>query len=129
MKDLRKNVCSDMNSVIDCLLQHSSIPHPEFESVKLYGNSAFIIETLKCIVCDYPSISIASIEIVSNEIDPVENDLYVLSITEEYELFIQSAYNGYTLFANEAKFVICQKDIFSQVIDIFEDNITVKVYG
>lgn len=118
-----------MNSVVDCLLQHSSIPHPEFESVKLYGNSAFIIEALKCIVCDYPNIVIASIEITSNEIDPVETDLYVLSITEEYELFIQSAYNGSTLYANESKFVICQKEVFSQVVDIFENNITIKVYG
>lgn len=128
MNEMKIETICSMNTVVDCLLQHSSIPHPEYESVKLYGDSAFIMDAIKTIICDYPDVTIASLDITLNEIDPVEKDLYVLSITDDLELFVQSAWNGNTLYKNEAKFIICNTDVYSQIVDTLDNNITIKIF-
>ncbi len=105
-----------MGDILDSLLLHSKIPHEEYESVKLYGKSCFIIEMIKYIIRNYTDITIASLDITLSDIDPVCKDLYVLILTEENELFVQSAFSGETLLCNEAKFTICQDIVSSQVI-------------
>lgn len=106
-----------MKEIFDCLISHSKIPHEEYESVKLYGESCFIIDALKYAITDCEDITIASIDITLADIDPVCKDLYVLSLTEENELYIQPAYNGEKIYLNEAKFAIIQDAVSSQIID------------
>ena len=62
--------------------------------LELYGESSFIIDALKYAITEYSDITIASVDIILSDIDPVCKDLYVLSLTEENELYIQPAYNG-----------------------------------
>ena len=47
------------------------------------GESSFIIDALKYAITEYSDITIASIDIILSDIDPVCKDLYVLSLTEE----------------------------------------------
>lgn len=53
-----------MKEIFDCLEIHSKIPHEEYESVKLYGESSFIIDALKYAITEYSDITIASIDII-----------------------------------------------------------------
>ena len=114
---------SSMKEIFDCLEIHSKIPHEEYESVKLYGESSFIIDALKYAITEYSDITIASIDIILSDIDPVCKDLYVLSLTEENELYIQPAYN-------EAKFAIVQDTVSSQLVkDMSVDDLSSTVLG
>lgn len=127
MNNMDKEVFNNMSGIIDCLLQHSSIPHSEYESVKLYADSAFILDALKEVICEYPDINIASIDITLNEIDPIETDLFVFTITDDLCLFIQSAYNGEDLYNNESKFVMCDSDTYEKIKYILDDT-EVKIF-
>ncbi len=130
MNDQIKNITySSMGEILDSLLLHSKISHEEYESVKLYGKSCFIIEMIKYIICNYTDITVASLDVTLSEIDSVCKDLYVLILTEENELFVQSAYSGETLLSNEAKFTICQDIVSSQVIHNVSKDGTPVVIG
>lgn len=130
MKNLvEEKTFSSMDEILECLLQHSEDIHTEYESVKLYGKSSFIIEMLRFIICNYTDITIASLDITLSEIDPVCKDLYVLILTEENELFVQSAFSGEILLSNEAKFTICQDIVSSQVIRNVSKDGTPVVIG
>lgn len=121
---------SSMKEIFDCLEIHSKIPHEEYESVKLYGESSFIIDALKYAITEYSDITIASIDIILSDIDPVCKDLYVLSLTEENELYIQPAYNGENMYRNEAKFAIVQDTVSSQLVkDMSVDDLSSTVLG
>lgn len=128
-EQIRNNTFNSIGDVIDCLLYQSKIAHEEYESVKLYGNSSFIIDALKYIIRNYHDITIASLDITLSEIDPVCNDLYVLIITDDLELYIQSAWCGEKLYLNEAKFAICPKDIDSYIVEEISKSETPIVLG
>ena len=104
----------DIGEIIDVLYQASTLPHEKYDSVKLYGDSLFILSALHCIMSDdkYSDITVASIEITSSIIDPACRDDYVLSLYDN-ELYIQSSWNdNYNcLYENEAKFTMCQYGI------------------
>lgn len=104
----------DIREIIDALCQASTIPHEKYDSVKLYGDSLFILSALYCIMSDdkYSDITVASIEITSSIIDPACRDDYVLSLYDN-ELYIQSSWNDdyNCIYENEAKFTICQYGI------------------
>lgn len=97
--------------------------------LKLYGESSFIIDALKYAITEYSDITIASIDIILSDIDPVCKDLYVLSLTEENELYIQPAYNGENMYRNEAKFAIVQDTVSSQLVkDMSVDDLSSTVW-
>lgn len=104
--------------IINSLQRASKSPHEEYDSVKLYGSSEFIISILKCIIKSkkYKEITIASINVTSHDIDPECRDDYVLSICNN-ELYIQSAWNDNRLFENEAKFTICHSSVPDYIIE------------
>lgn len=99
----------DIGEIVSALEQASIVPNDDYDSVKLYGNSEFIISAMRHIISNerYSNITIASIDITSSVVDPVCKDDYVLSIYNN-ELYIQSAWNDDYLYMNEAKFTICQ---------------------
>lgn len=117
----------NIKEIIDCLLSKSKIPHREYESVKLYGDSAFIMKILKYIIRRYDDITIAAIDIMLSDIDSVCKDIYVMSLTDGLELFIQSAYNGEILLFDESKFVICGEEIYRQICDRISDDTSVVI--
>lgn len=99
----------DIDEIVSALEQASFVPNDDYDSVKLYGDSEFIISVMRHIISNerYSDITIASIDITSSVVDPVCKDDYVLSIYNN-ELYIQSAWNDDCLYMNEAKFTICQ---------------------
>lgn len=99
----------DIDEIVSALEQASFVPNDNYDSVKLYGDSEFIISVMRHIISNerYSGITIASIDITSPVVDPVCKDDYVLSIYNN-ELYIQSAWNDDCLYMNEAKFTICQ---------------------
>ena len=99
----------DIDEIVSALEQASFVPNDDYDSVKLYGDSEFIISVMRHIISNerYSDITIASIDITSPIVDPVCKDDYVLSIYNN-ELYIQSAWNDDCLYMNEAKFTICQ---------------------
>ena len=99
----------DIDEIVSALEQASFVPNDDYDSVKLYGNSEFIISAMRHIISNerYSDITIASIDITSSVVDPACKDDYVLSIYNN-ELYIQSAWNDDCLYMNEAKFTICQ---------------------
>lgn len=103
----------NVGNIVNTLIAATKIPHDEYESVKIYGDSLFILDILKCILRDnqYDEIRIASLDITSSDIDNVCKDDYVLILTDNLELYVQSAWNGNKLYANEAKYTMCQKNI------------------
>lgn len=116
---------NNIEGIIDTLIDATQKPHDEYESVKLYGDSELILKCLKHIMSSdkYDGIAIASLDITSSDVDSVCKNDYVLTITDDQELYIQSAWNDDILFANEAKFVICQYGISSLVVDnVLRDN-------
>lgn len=107
----------NIGEIISALEQASFIPNDDYDSVKLYGNSEFIISAMRHIISNerYSDITITSIDITSSVVDPVCKDDYVLSIYNN-ELYIQSAWNDDCLYMNEAKFTICQSGIPDYII-------------
>lgn len=99
----------NIGEIVNVLEQASFVPNDDYDSVKLYGNSEFIISAMRHIISNerYSDITVASIDITSSIVDPVCKDDYVLSIYNN-ELYIQSAWNDDCLYMNEAKFTICQ---------------------
>jgi len=99
---------SSVGELIDALIDKSTEYHKDYESVKLYGNSEFIISVLRRIIKDdkYNFLNICSVDIISSTVDPVCNDDYVLSLYDN-GIYIQSAWNVDSLFKNEAKYTIC----------------------
>lgn len=99
----------DIDEIVSALEQASFVPNDDYDSVKLYGNSEFIVSAMHHIISNerYSDITIASVDITSSVVDPVCKDDYVLSIYNN-ELYIQSAWNDDCLYMNEAKFTICQ---------------------
>lgn len=123
-------VKNTIDGIIDTLIDAARKPHDEYESVKLYGNSELILKCLKHIMSSdkYDGITIASLDITSSDIDSVCKDDYILTITDDQELYIQSAWNDDILFANEAKFVICQYGISSLVVEnVLRDNTEILI--
>lgn len=118
-----------IGDVLDRLIEMSEICHDEYESVKLYGNSYLMLVALHQIITDekYSDVTIASLDFTMGFIDPVLKDDYVLIITDEKELYIQSMWNGDTLFANEAKYTIYEQHIEKSIIDslVIDDSISV----
>lgn len=114
INDQSKNIeyieYKSIEEIIDVLQYASTLPHEEYDSVKLYGSSEFIISVLHCIMTNekyFNNITIASVDISLSDIDPVCKDDYVLILYGD-ELYIQSSWNDDRLFMNEAKFTICQ---------------------
>ena len=99
----------DIDEIVSALEEASFVPNDDYDSVKLYGNSEFIVSAMHHIISNerYSDITIASVDITSSVVDPVCKDDYVLSIYNN-ELYIQSAWNDDCLYMNEAKFTICQ---------------------
>ncbi len=108
-----------VGDILDTLIRASKLPHTEYESVKLYGSSSLMIDVLKCALCKkkYSDITIASIDMTMPDIDPVLKDDYVLVITDDKELYVQSVWNDDVLFSNDAKFAICYSDVSPIIID------------
>lgn len=109
---------NSIGEIIDALRKALKSPHEEYDSVKLYGNSEFIISVLKYIIQskEYEEITIASINVTLHDIDLECRDDYVLSIYDD-ELYIQSAWNNDQLFENEAKFTICHSSVPDYIIE------------
>jgi len=99
---------SSVGELIDALIDKSTEYHEDYESVKLYGNSEFIISVLRYIIKNdkYNFLNICSVDIISSTVDHVCNDDYVLSLYDN-GIYIQSAWNADSLFKNEAKYTIC----------------------
>lgn len=115
-KNLKHVAYDSVRQVIDTLLLNSEFPHPEYESVKLYGDADLIIDALCAIFRDYPNLDIALIDIIASGVDHATNDEYVLAIYGK-EVYVQSAWNGLEPFRNEAKFAICQSGISPKIIE------------
>ena len=79
-----------IDNIIDTLIDATKKPHDEYESVKLYGDSKFILKILKHIMSNekYDGVIIASLDITSSDIDPFYKDDYVLIITDNHEFFV-----------------------------------------
>ncbi|HAU84136.1 MAG TPA: hypothetical protein DCW90_00985 [Lachnospiraceae bacterium] len=115
MKNLKTNVeyvqYHSICEIVDTLKLASTLSHDKYDSVKLYGDSLFILSVLRYIMSNekYSDITVASIEITSSTADPVCKDDYVLILYDD-ELYIQSSWNDKCncLYQNDAKFTICQ---------------------
>jgi hypothetical protein len=120
----------NIEDVIDMLLQKLSLQNDDYESVKFYGDFDIIIMMLRCILGNkkYTEISVASIDVTSSEIDSVCKSDYVLIITDDKELYIQSAWNGDILFSNNAKFTICCSSICMNIVsNVMHDNTPIVI--
>ena len=119
----------NISEIIDALRQASALSHEDYESVKLYGDSEFILSALRCIISNkkYSDIVIASIDITSSNIDLNCKDDYVLTLYDD-ELYIQSAWNGNSLYMNDAKFTICQSEVPEHIFfNILKSKTPVKI--
>ena len=92
-KNLKHVAYDSVRQVIDTLLLNSEFTHPEYESVKLYGDADLIIDALCAIFRNYPNLDIALIDITASGVDHATNDEYVLAIYGK-EVYVQSAWNG-----------------------------------
>lgn len=119
----------NINEIIYVLKQATTLPHDDYDSVKLYGNSEFIISVLRCILSNkkHSDILIASIDITSSTIDSTCKDDYVLILYNK-ELYIQSSWNKNCLYMNEAKFTICQYGVPDYILDnVLKSNTPVQI--
>lgn len=120
---------NSIGELVDALIRVSATYHEDYESVKLYGDSEFIISVLKYIIKNdkYDFLNICSVDITSSTIDPDCSDDYVLSLYDD-GIYIQSAWNGDNLFRNEAKYTICISDTPSYIIDnILLDDTPIEI--
>jgi len=91
--------------------------HKNYESVKLYGNSQLMFDILKYIFqFMQDSIKIGYIDITSNWYDENEKQSYVLEISEDMVLGIQSVWNGNLPLFDESKFSICMDYCDEEII-------------
>lgn len=122
---------NSIEEIINDLFLASTLPHDEYDSVKLYGDSKFILSVFHHIISNekYSDITIASVDIISSAIDPACRDDYVL-ILYDGELYIQSSWNDKydRPFENDAKFTICQYGIPRYILrNVVKSNTPVKV--
>lgn len=120
-----------IGEIVDTLYTAASITHDEYDSVKLYGDSLFILSVLRYIMSNekYSDITVASIEITSSTADPACKDDYVLILYDD-ELYIQSSWNDKRncLYKNDAKFTICQYGIPDYILrNVIRSETPVKI--
>ena len=135
MKNLKNNVeyvqYHNICEIVDMLRLASTLPHDKYDSVKLYGDSLFILSVLRYIMSNekYSDITVASIEITSSTADPACKDDYVLILYDD-ELYIQSSWNDKRncLYKNDAKFTICQYGIPDYILrNVIRSETPVKI--
>ena len=72
---------------------------------------------IKSIILDDLGLNIVSIDMTSPEIDFAIKDSFVLSLVGD-EIYIQSAWNGDTMYSNESKYTIVENSaLYQKVID------------
>lgn len=113
----------DLENIIDLLLDKSkSIKHDDYESVTLYGNGETMLSVIKKLLTldKYCHLRIGYIEVAASWFDENAKNEYMLEISNDDVISIQSAWNGDILFSNESKFTVCMincsKEIFDNVI-------------
>lgn len=107
---------STIDELIWCAIHAvNEFENEESESVKLFGNSDTMYEILKKLIVDpqYGFIKIGCIDWSANWFDQNKKDDYVLEINDNYEVCIQSAWNGDQILKHESKYIICLVSICS----------------
>lgn len=110
----------NIEDLIDLLLDRlETVQHEDYESVKLYGNSELIMSAIKLIISSkkYDKLRIGYIDITSFWYDTNINDNYIIEISQDFVVCIQSAFSDGTVLQNEAKFTICMNDCDTSILE------------
>lgn len=108
----------------------NSIQNDDYDSAKLYGNGELMLTILKHVLSldRYDFIKIGCIDYCANWYDINVMDDYILELNSNYELSIQSAWNGTILFENEAKYTVCMNYCSNAILcNALENNTPVII--